>query len=57
MRRAASSYGEPLTLLEELELARLEAELDDLRHGRTLDLDLDQRHTRLALVPVVVAEG
>ncbi len=55
MRRAASSYGEPLTLLEELELARLEAELDDLRHGRRLDFD--ERHTHLALVPVVIAEG
>jgi hypothetical protein len=39
MKRTASSYGAPLTLLEHLELDRLEAEIDDLRHGRSVSAD------------------
>jgi hypothetical protein len=37
MERAASSYGEPLTFLEQLELARLEAEVEDQRRGWSAD--------------------
>ncbi len=33
MKRTASSYGASLTLLEQLELDRLEAELDEWRRG------------------------
>jgi hypothetical protein len=55
MRRTASSYGEPLTFLEELELARIEAELDDLRRGRALDVD--QRRPDPALMTAAVSEG
>jgi len=43
MKRAASSYGQGLTLLEQLELTRLEAELEDQRRGRSAD-DLARRH-------------
>ncbi len=33
VKRAASSYGQPLTFFEQLELERLEAELSDARLG------------------------
>jgi hypothetical protein len=33
MKRTASSYGASLTLLEQLELERLETELDEWRRG------------------------
>jgi hypothetical protein len=55
MRRTVSSYGESLTFLEELELARLEAELDDLRRGRALDVD--QRRRDLAFMTAAVSEA
>ncbi len=33
-KSAASSYGQPLTFVEQLELERLEEELNDARQGR-----------------------
>ena len=52
MKRTASSYGAPLTLLEQLELDRLEAELDDLRHGRSVVAD--QAHEGSLVTPFLV---
>jgi hypothetical protein len=34
MKRDCASYGPPLTPYEQVELHRLEDELDDLRYGR-----------------------
>jgi hypothetical protein len=51
MKRTASSYGQSLTLLEQLELARLEADLDDQRLGRGADTELRYREPALAHDP------
>jgi len=59
MKRTASSYGTPLTLAEQLELDRLEGELDDLRHGRGSTVD-ETRAGSLAtpfLVTAVTYQG
>jgi hypothetical protein len=53
MKRTASSYGAPLTLLEQLELDRLEAEIDDLRHGRSVAAD--EPHGGSIATPFLVA--
>jgi hypothetical protein len=37
MKRTAASYGQPLTMLEQIELNRLEADLEDRRLGRCAD--------------------
>jgi hypothetical protein len=59
MKRTASSYGTPLTLAEQLELDRLEAELDDLRHGRSVAADETRAGSLVTpfLVTAVTYEG
>lgn len=59
MKRTASSYGAPLTLLEQLELERLEAEIDDLRHGRSVAGDEPREGSLVTpfLVTAVTYEG
>ncbi len=59
MKRTASTYGQPLTLLEQLELARLEADLTDQRLGRAPEAERLQGERRLLHDPAsaVLWEG
>jgi hypothetical protein len=51
MKRTASSYGLPLTFVEQLELERLEADLDDSRHGRPGELGSGRVEDRRDFLP------
>ncbi len=59
MKRTASTYGQPLTLLEQLELARLEADLADRQLGRPLVAERPRGERRLEYDPAagVLCEG
>ncbi len=59
MKRTASTYGQPLTLLEQLELARLEADLADRQLGRPSEAERPQSERRLGHDPAaaVLWEG
>ena len=59
MKRTASTYGQPLTLLEELELARLESDLADRRLGRATEGERPPAERRSVYDPAaaVLCEG